>query len=255
MPHGRLKGLTAIVYGASAYVGSGIAAALGREGANVVVHYRRNAAAASTLVDEIERGGGRAVALGADMTDEDEVKRLLARAVDHFGSVDCVVNSAHGPFEPGQVVDQTWDDWRVHLDALKGHVVICKTVVPIMRRQGGGRIVFISGGLSTRVFEGFSAFSTVKAGLNAFCKTLAIEEGRHQITVNIVAPGKVDAVVPAAVNSASWDEIEGRQRKAAALGRYASVADVAEATVYFLSPAASGMTGQTLFVAGGEVMS
>lgn len=254
MSQRRLVGSTTIVYGASAYVGSGIALALSREGANVVVHYRRNSSAAEALVAQIEQSGGKAVALGADVVDEGEVGELLSRTIDHFGSVDCVVNSAHGPFEPSLVVDQTWEDWRVHLDALKGHIVICKTAVPIMRRQGGGRIVFISGGLASRLFEGFSAFSTVKAGLNAFSKTLALEEGKHQITVNIVAPGKVGAEVPAAVNSAAWDEIEGRQRTAAPLGRYATVEDVSEAVVYFLSPGASGITGQTLFVASGEVM-
>jgi 3-oxoacyl-[acyl-carrier protein] reductase len=250
-----LRDKTAVVFGASAYVGAGIAAALGRAGANVVVHYRGNQAAAVAVVEDIERSGARAVPLRADMTEEDSIRELYAAAVDRFGSVDCMVNSAHGPFEPQFVADQSWDtDWRVHLDALKGHVLACKAVLPIMRGQGSGRIVFISGGLSHRLFEGFSAFSTVKAGLNAFSRTLAIEEGRHGITVNIVAPGKVAAEVPTAINSEAWDDIERRQRVAAPLGRYASVEDVADAVLYFLSPGAAGITGQTLYVAAGEVM-
>lgn len=250
-----LSGKTAVVFGASAYVGTGIAMAVGGAGANVVVHYRDNRAAAEAVVAGIADAGGRAVAEHADMTDEASVAALYDRAVAAFGTVDAMVNSAHGPFEPRRIAEQSWEaDWGVHLDALKGHVLACRSVVPIMRRQGGGRIVFVSGGLSQRLFEGFSAFSTVKAGLNAFSRTLALEEGRHQITVNIVAPGKVSADVPAAVNSEAWDEIESRQRVSAPLGRYASVADVADAVLYFVSPGAAGITGQTLYVAAGEVM-
>jgi 3-oxoacyl-[acyl-carrier protein] reductase len=250
----KLQERSIIVYGASAPIGAGIALALSREGANVVVHYRRNRASADEIVAGIQTAGAHAIALSADVTDDVEVAALLDRATAHFGSVDGVVNCVHGPFEPRLVAEHTWDDWRVHLDALKGHVVICKSVLPIMRKQGGGRIVFISGGLSHRLFEGFSAFSTVKAGLNAFSKTLALEEGKHQITVNIVAPGKVETDLQVTTNSAAWIEIEHRQRVAAPLLRYATIRDVAGAVLYFLSPEASGITGQTLFVASGEVM-
>jgi 3-oxoacyl-[acyl-carrier protein] reductase len=250
---GRLRKLTTIVYGASGPVGAGIALALGREGSNVVVHYNKNEAAAADIVARIEAGGSRALALSADITDEAALNGLLKRTLDQFGAVDCVVNSAHGAFEPKAVADLEWDDWRVHLDAQKGHFLICKTVLPIMRRQGSGRLVFVSGGLSHRLYAGFSAFSTVKAGLNAFSKTLALEEGRHGITINIVAPGKVSDS-GAAPTSDPWLGIEKHQLAAAPLGRYATGADVAEAVLFFLSPTAAGMTGQVLFVAGGEVM-
>jgi 3-oxoacyl-[acyl-carrier protein] reductase len=249
----KLEGQSVIVYGASGPVGAGIALALGREGASVVVHYHRNRTAALDLVSKIEQAGAGAIALAADVTDEGEVQRLLERAVAAFGTVDGVVNCAHGPFEPRTIAETSWDDWRVHLAALKGHFLICKSVLPIMRKQRSGRIVFVSGGLSLRVFQGFSAFSTVKAGLNAFSKTLALEEGPHGITVNIVAPGKV-VTDQSPANSAAWQEIESRQLSTAPLGRYANVADVAEAVLFFLSPGADGMTGQTLFVAAGEVM-
>jgi 3-oxoacyl-[acyl-carrier protein] reductase len=219
-----------------------------------VVHYHRNRAAAIALAARIRDAGGQAAALAADITEERDVRALLDDTMTEFGSVDCVVNCAHGPFEPRLVAESSWQDWRVHLDALKGHFVICKSVLPIMRRQRRGRLVFVSGGLSHRLFEGFSAFSTVKAGLNAFSKTLALEEGKHGITVNIVAPGKVATGAQSAPGSAAWRNIETRQLSAAPLGRYASIEDVAEAVLFFLSPDASGMTGQTLFVAAGEVM-
>jgi 3-oxoacyl-[acyl-carrier protein] reductase len=252
-PMRRLAGQTVIVYGASGPVGAGIALALGSEGANVVIHYHRNRAAAVNLAGRLEPAGGRVLVLSADVTNESQVRKLLDTAVAGLGSISAVVNCAHGPFEPHTIADSSWDDWRVHLDALQGHFVICKSVLPLMRRQRSGRIVFISGGLSLRLFPGFSAFSTVKAGLNAFSKTLAMEEGPNGITVNIVAPGKVDTD-QSAESSAAWDDIEARQLSSAPLRRYASVADVAEAVIFFLSPAASGMTGQTLFVAAGEVM-
>ena len=253
---GLLEGQTAIVYGGSGLVGSVVAVILAGEAANVVVHYRHNAAVATRVAADITALGGRAVASQADVTDEASIEALVNDTEERFGAIHIVVNAAHGQFEPKAVADMTWSDWDLHLDALKGHFLMCKSVLPIMRRQHYGRIVFISGGLSHRLYEGFSAYTTVKLGLNGFSKTLALEEGRRNITVNIVAPGKV---VPmdapeSADTSEAWDEIEQRELSNAVLGRYATPEDVAHAVLYFVSPSASGITGQTLFVAGGEVM-
>jgi 3-oxoacyl-[acyl-carrier protein] reductase len=90
--------------------------------------------------------------------------------------------------------------------------------------------------------------------LNAFSKTLALEEGPYGITVNIVAPGKVRTENSVQQNSAAWQQIETHQLSGAPLGHHASLKDVVEAVLFFLSPGAGGMTGQILFVAGGEVM-
>jgi 3-oxoacyl-[acyl-carrier protein] reductase len=104
------------------------------------------------------------------------------------------------------------------------------------------------------LLPGFSAYSAVKAGLNAFSKTLALEEGASGITVNIVAPGKVASATDQSPASAAWAEAEAHQLAASPLGRHATAEDVADAVLFFASAAAVGLTGQTLFVAGGEIM-
>lgn len=121
-----------------------------------------------------------------------------------------------------------------------------------MRKQGYGRIVFISGGLSRRFFRGCSAYTAIKSGINGFCKTLALEEGEHGITVNIVAPGKV--VATHETHGEARDEIGDISAHSIPLMRFATPHDVAGAVLYFVSSGASGITGQTLFVAGGEIM-
>jgi 3-oxoacyl-[acyl-carrier protein] reductase len=167
-----------------------------------------------------------------------------------------MVNTVHGQFEPKGVAEMTWSDWKPHLLGLKAHFLLCKAVLPSMHSHHYGRIVYVSAGLSRRLFAGCSGYSTVKAGLNVFCKTLAIEEGKHGITVNIVAPGKV---VPldgreATDNPDDWEEMNRQCLDSSPLGCPATSADVAQAVLFFASPQASGITGQTLFVAGGEIM-
>jgi len=237
-------------------LGSRIAETLAAEGASVVVHYSSHCAKAQGVVENIRKAGGEAVAIKADAKNSEEIEFLAREAVRLFGSLHIVVHCAHGHHPPKEVIDMTWEDWDVHLDALKGCFFLCKAVLPSMRRQRYGRIVFISGGLSTRYFRGCSAYSTVKAGLNGFCKTLALEEGEHKITVNIVAPGKI--VVRAHGKSDSsletWDELGKVFSDSIPLKRFATPEDVAEAVRYFVSPEAENVTGQTLFVSGGEIM-
>jgi 3-oxoacyl-[acyl-carrier protein] reductase len=160
----------------------------------------------------------------------------------------------HGSADPKNVADMQWEDWAVHLAALKCHFLLCRMVLPYLREQHYKRIVFISRGLSRRYFRGCSAYTTVKAGLNGFCKTLALEEGMHGITVNIVAPGRVIPTEKKSPPDQSWEEMDRHWISNAPLWRDATAEDVAAAVLYFVSPQAGCITGQTLFVAGGEIM-
>jgi len=246
----------ALVCGGTGRVGSSIAAALGASGIPTAVHYRQNRERALQLVNQIQASGGHAVALQADLTDEASVAHLVDDVHRQLGGIHILVNTVHGQFDPKDIVDMGWGDWTVHLDALKSHFLVCRAVVPVMRAQGYGRLIYISGGLAKRYFKGCSAYTTVKAGLNGFCKTLALEEGPHGITVNIVAPGKV---VPfdgrdSTDNPDAWEEMNQQSLAAIPLGRYASTNDVSNAVLYLASQEAGGITGQTLFVAGGEIM-
>lgn len=252
-----LKNQVIIVFGATGRVGEGVCSYFTGQGAVVLVHYHSNKAKAEQIVNSISESGGRAQALQADVTDPANVRSCLKRAAEYWGRIDGVVNLIHRDkeFEPTQVVDMAWSDWESHIEAMKAHFLICKEMVPYMRSQHYGRIVYVSGGLSFRFFEGCSPFSAAKAGMNAFCKTLALEEGKNGITINVIAPGKI--VLPegeAEAEPTLWEDLEHRQLEHTPVGRFCTPKDVAHAAMMFLIPESGYLTGQTLYLAGGEIM-
>lgn len=251
-----LKGQVAVIFGGTGHVGSAVCELLAAEGAKVIVHYHSRSGNDIRIVAKITNQQGEALALQADVTNEESVKALIDTTLATFGRLDIVVNTVHKDFNPLFVKDMKWADWDIHLDALKAHFNICKAVLPQMQKQHYGRIVFISGGLSYRLFKGCSAFTTIKAGLNGFCKTLAMEEGENGITVNIVAPGRIteEGTTSSMSDAEAWESIEEDQASKTPLGRSATSRDVADAVLYFSSPLASYITGQTVFVTGGELM-
>ena len=252
-----LKGQIALVCGATGRVGSTIALTLARSGVGVGLQYCNSKDKADHLAAKIEAAGGTAVTINADLVKENSVTKMVQEIKTKFGNIHILVNAVHGQFDPKPVAEMVWRDWDVHIDGLKGHFLLCKAVLPVMREQHYGRIVYISAGLSRRYFKGCSAYTAVKAGLNGFCKTLALEEGENGITVNIVAPGKVvplDDDRQSVDNPEAWEEMNRQSSAKTPLGREATSVDVAEAVLYFVSPQAGGITGQSLFVAGGEIM-
>jgi 3-oxoacyl-[acyl-carrier protein] reductase len=249
---GLLDGRAAVVYGGSGKLGSHIARALYAQGARVAVHYHGNAEKARALAESLDPRGERAVAAQGDVTDEASLNRLVNEVKEHFGSLDVVVNTVHAPFEPKFVADMGREDWKLHTDALLGHFLVCKTALPVMRAQQRGRIVFVSAALAVRYAGGCSAYTAVKRGLDGFCRTLAKEEGKHNILVNVVAPGGVSDSV--SEGGGEWDDMTKMLLANCALGRFATSEEVANAVVYFASPLADGITGQTIYVSGGEIM-
>lgn len=249
-----LHGKTAIVLGAVGNLGTYIAKTLYGHGANIVFNYYKNEEEkASALIAQMDPSGDRSLALFCDISDESSVHDFVAGAAEKFGTVDIMVNLVHNPeFVPKNVGEMEWKDWNNHLIAQKGHFLICKHVIPLMRKQRCGRIIYISGGLAVRHMGGSAAFAAVKSGLTAFCKTMAIEEGPNNITVNIVAPGKITSL--SSDGAFSWNDKEAELLEKTPLRRFATQQDVANAVLYFASPIADAMTGQTLYVACGEIM-
>lgn len=252
-----LKEQVVVVFGATGRVGADVCRVLADNGAKIAVHYHSNKRAADNIVAEIERNGGTAYALQADVTDPESIQACYERVIQHFGRIDGVINHVHKgkEFTPIPIAEMEWSDWDDHIESIKAHFYICKYAIPHMRKQNYGRIIFISGGLSFRFFAGCSPFSTAKAGLNAFSKTLALEEGKHNITVNVIAPGKVvrpgDNLTDV---SGEWEEMERKQIESIPLGRFCTPSDVANAALLLLMPSSNYITGQTVFLAGGEIM-
>lgn len=244
-----IKDKVVLVFGGTGRVGSTTAKVMAAAGAQVVLQYNSNAKKAQAIVDEIVAAGGKAEAVSVNMMDRDDIFAFINGVAERYGRVDGLVNTLHNltPVKDKYVMDLTWEDWQAHFTAIKAHFDICQAVIPIMRKQHFGRIVYISGGLAYRFYDTTSAFSCVKAGLNAFNKVLAREEGQNGITANIIGPGRVFIE--------GEDLIYGEDNtQKCALRRYCTPTDIANGALFYMSPLADGVTGQTSYISGGEIM-
>jgi 3-oxoacyl-[acyl-carrier protein] reductase len=165
-----------------------------------------------------------------------------------------LVNAVHEQAPMKNVSEMDWEDWTPHINAIKANFNLCKQALPYLRKSENGRIIYISGGLSKRFYAGASAYSAAKVGINNFCKTLALEEAQYGTTVNIVAPGRVETDPFEDEHDEIWEEIDSSWDYKTPLNRNVTGFDVGETVAYFADPASACITGQTVFVASGEII-
>jgi 3-oxoacyl-[acyl-carrier protein] reductase len=242
----------ALVTGASSGIGAETARLLASRGMRVVVNYLHNHDAADEVVAAIEKAGGTAVAVQADVRDPAAVQAMVERVRNTWGGVDVAVHNALTPYAIKPFQDMTWPELGGKLeDELKAAYVVTKAVLPHMTDHGG-RIIFIGTGLSRRPRAGMIALGTAKAALAQFARYLAQELGPLGITVNIVEPGPVaDTRISASVFD---DDLTNRQVAATPIGRLARPRDVAQAVAFFASEDNDFITGSTTAVNGGMAM-
>ena len=264
----HLNDKVALVTGGGRGVGRGVCIRLAQEGAHVVVndfHEER----AARVADEIVKAGGRALPVRADITDIEQVRTMVARAMEVFGPVDVLVNNAGIPTRaPGEEVKGGWEDfytsdpssWRKVVDLnVYGTMNCTHAVLGKMVERRSGKIVSVMSEAG-RVGEAkLAAYSGAKAAILGFSKAVAREVGKHSINVNVVALGAVDAKE---VNFKELDEA-GQARlsqlfKAYPLGRglerLSRASDIADAIAFLASERAAFITGQVLGVSGGFAM-
>ncbi|GAB6896971.1 SDR family NAD(P)-dependent oxidoreductase [Kineosporia succinea] len=191
------------------------------------------------------------LAVGADLTAPGAVEALVATVEEALGPVAVLVNAAHpGLSAPVPMADPDPGALAGQLAAVAAHAALCARVVPGMRKAGNGRVVYLSGALMARPAPGFGYYGAAKAAATTLTRYLALEEGTHGITANIVAPGRVvDPGEPEDLTPEQADLSE-RLLQRMALGVFPSPADIARAVVTLVeSPA---VTGQTLWLTGGE---
>lgn len=256
-----LEGKVAIVTGAGKGIGAVISQYLAADGAHVALIGRDEQAldALAAMLDE-KFPGRESLPVRCDVTEEEQVRAMVAAAVQRFGGLDILVNNAGGtgPIEtPAQ--DYPAEEFRRILDLnVIGTFLPCKHVIPHMIAKGGGRIVNMSGTSGLRGYRNRSGYSASKWAVRGLTRTLALELGPHDITVNDVCPN--------VTNGARMDRIVAEKARAmgkepeavyadfaaqTALGRFVEETDVAEAVRFLVSPGAKNITGHDIPVDAG----
>jgi NAD(P)-dependent dehydrogenase (short-subunit alcohol dehydrogenase family) len=243
----RLEDKVAIVTGAGRGIGLGIAQAFAREGARVAL-CDKDRSLLNGALSEIEADESQVHPFQMDVTDRAQIEAVVGEVHKKWGAIDILVNNA-GIYEVLPFVEITERQWDRLLDVnLKGTFLCCQEVIPSMIRQGGGRIISIasSAGKAGGKLAG-AHYSVSKAGVICLTKQLARELGPHNITVNAVAPGRIDTPM---IQIASSEENEAF-RLQTPLGRLGTPADVANTVVFLASDEASFITGEIVDVNGG----
>jgi 3-oxoacyl-[acyl-carrier protein] reductase len=247
-----LEGRAALVTGGGRGIGRAIALALAEDGADVAVNYRRDKEAADETVAAIEALGRRAVAVPGSVGSPEDAGAMVDAAVAELGFVDILVNNA-GVASRGQAVADTDPDElervvRVH--ALGPHH-LCRAVLPSMRQRPRGDIVMISSAATRSNMANGAPYNMGKAALEALAMTLANEERRNNIHVNVVAPGLVVTEMGRRLVRAWGVDDIGSLDASSPFGRVCRPDDVAAVVRWFVSEAAAYVTGEKVYVDGG----
>jgi len=245
----KLTNKVAIVTGASKGIGAAVAKHLAAEGASVVVNYASSKSGADKVVAEIEKAGGKAVAIQADLSKEAEIVTLFAEAKNAFGRLDVLINNA-GIYEFKPLEEITAEHFHslYNLNVL-GLILSTKEALKYFGEDGGA-VVNISSVASTSTPPTTAVYSSTKAAVDAVTKTLAKELGPRKIRVNSINPGMVETE---GVHNAGLAESDFRKQieSQTPLGRIGQTVDIAPAVVFLASPESAWITGESWVVSGG----
>ena len=245
----KLEAKVAIVTGASKGIGAEIARHLAAEGAAVVVNYATSKGGADKVVAEIAAGGGKAVAVQADVAKEADVRRLFAEAKKAFGRLDILVNNA-GIYEFAPLEDITAAHFHKQFDLnVLGLLLATQEAVKHFGRDGGS-IINISSVVSTSAPPNAAVYSATKAAVDAVTRSLAKELGPRKIRVNSINPGMVETEGVHTAGLSSGD-LRKQFEAQAPLGRIGQPQDIAPAAVFLASDDSAWITGESLYIAGG----
>jgi 3-oxoacyl-[acyl-carrier protein] reductase len=245
-----LTGRIAVVSGASRGIGRAIALDLAKEGASIIVNYNSTAKGAEEVVAEIEKMGGQAKAVKANIGQADEAQALIQAAIDNFEKIDILVNNA-GITRDMLIMKMSEEEWDQVMEInLKGTFNCSKAAIRPMMRARFGRIINITSISGQIGNAGQTNYSASKAGQIGFTKALAREVASRKITVNAVAAGFVDTEIWSGVS----EEIIDGFIDSIPLGRKGQPEEIAHAVSFLCSEKASYITGQVLAVDGGLAM-
>jgi 3-oxoacyl-[acyl-carrier protein] reductase len=243
-----LQGKVALVTGASRGIGRAIALRLARDGAAVVVNYSGSEPQAREVVGEVEKAGGRAVSVQADVSRVADVVRLFDATLEHLGRLDILVNNA-GVILYKPLADTTEEEFdRLFAVNVKGTFLCCQQAA--RRMADGGRIVNFSSSTTALMLPTYAAYVATKGAVEQLSHVLAKELGSRQITVNVVSPGPTDTEL---FGQGKTEQDKQRFAQMAALGRLGQPQDIADVVAMLCSDDARWITGQNIRVNGGTV--
>jgi 3-oxoacyl-[acyl-carrier protein] reductase len=246
-----LRDKSALITGSSSGIGRSVALAMAAAGADIVINHPspREAATAAELAEQIRALGRRAVIIEADVADEQAVSSMVEQASRELGRIDILVNNAGiAAAAPVHELDvAVWD--RVLAVHLRGTFLMTRAVLPQMYARGYGRIINTASQLAYKGAPGFTAYTAAKGAILSFARSVALEIGARDITINCVAPGATHTPMLDDVPADVLEEI----RKAIPLGRIAQVEDIAPSFVFLASAAGRHYQGQCISPNGGDV--
>jgi 3-oxoacyl-[acyl-carrier protein] reductase len=236
----------ALVTGSSGGIGRTIALKLAQEGCSLAVNYLSHGRAADGVVERIGKMGKKAVSIQSDVSNFADAEEMVNRVKSEFGRLDILVNNV-GPFLYKTIFETTIQEWHQIMNSdLNSVFYCCKMAVPIMREQKSGVIINIGGPNAERT-QGYlrtCAYAVAKTGVVVFSKSLAKEEARHGIRVNVVNPGFIET-------EAYTEEMKKDMSGQVPLKRLGKPEEVASAVAFLASDEASYITGSVLNVHGG----
>ena len=247
----KLEGKKAIVTGGSRGIGKAIAMLYAKEGADVLVNYHSNDAAAKETVAQIEKLGRKAVAVAADVANYKSAQNMVEECVKQLGGVDIVVNNA-GVSKPSMLLKMKEEDWDAIIDIhLKAAFNTTQAAGRHMKEQKSGKIINVISTAGIFGTIGQINYASAKAGIIGFTKSASRELGRYGINVNVICPGitKTEMTGKLQTDEKLKKIYEGRIQ----LGRFAEPEEIAPAFVFLASDDASYITGQVLGVDGGYI--
>jgi glucose 1-dehydrogenase len=260
MTYQPLRGQRALVTGANSGIGEGVARALGAAGAAVAVNYRSNPEAAHRIVDEIKAGGAEAMAIPADVANEEQVRAMFARMCEALGSIDILVSNA-GLQKDAPFTEMTLEEWNTVLSVnLTGMFLCAREAAREMIRRGiqpglsraAGKIICMSSVHEVIPWAGHVNYAASKGGVKLLMQSLAQELAPHRIRVNSIAPGAIRTPI----NRAAWDTPEALRSLLALIpyGRIGEPEDIGKAAIWLASDDSDYVHGQTIFVDGGMTL-
>jgi 3-oxoacyl-[acyl-carrier protein] reductase len=245
-----LRNRVALVTGGSRGIGRGLALKLAQDGARMAIAYRSNKTAAQQTLRQLQANGVDCVAVETDITDAGRCEQLVKTVVDRFGRLDVIVNNV-GDFRWGTLAESSLQDWQgIFTSNLFTVLYMCRAVLPYMRKARWGRIINLGAVGSERAFgqAKISAYAAAKAAVVALSRSLALEEAKNGITVNVVNPSSIDE------NELTLEEARKIRDARFPIGRPPTVEDVAATVAFFASEEAEYVTGQVVNVSGGWML-